>query len=623
MKGFAKGLSLCLLLLSLLATTVSAAPFEDCSGDCSHQAAIGTTHYDTLQEAVEAANAGATVTLLTDVNTETLVITKSLGLNLGGKVLTGAPAGEEALLTFTAGGVIRNGKLSVTSGSILKIDGCTVAIEKDALLEGCGTAPALLITADKDRTARANISGEVSGKDTATLIQAASAEGACEVNILKNAKLTAEKNLILSMDCAGKLSISEGILRSQKDMFRVSVAEKRKLEISITDGKLLSTEGNVITFVKKDDKAVIPGNFVTGGTYHKVPTAYVPDYCVIRDNQDTTYTVISNYTLTFQPNGGTGSMSAVPVRCGSSYTLPACGFTAPQGKDFLGWEIDGVKYASGSSYTPAGNTTATALWGDHVHSGGKATCQKKAVCSGCGESYGRLGGHSLRSVGAYAPSCTADGMNAHKRCSTCGMRFVNGEMVSLSDLSMPALGHFWQQTTGMPADCQNNGILAHQRCVNCGQLQADGNPITEEELVIPAGGHTLESVEKSDATCTQAGTLAHEHCTVCDLLLVDEKPVEAAQLTTGTASHVLSDWYSDETGHWKSCVDCGEEFRRGGHKPGADGTCADCGYALTAPEEAPAQQQEESFSWMFLIPIAAAVGVAGALIISLLLKKRK
>ena len=141
--------------------------------------------------------------------------------------------------------------------------------------------------------------------------------------------------------------------------------------------------------------------------------------------------------------------------------------------------------------------------------------------------------------------------------------------------------------------------------------------------MIPAGGHVLESVEKRDATCTQAGTLAHEQCTVCGLLLVDNKPVEANQLTTGTASHVLSDWCSDETGHWKTCVDCGEEFRRGEHKAGADGNCADCGYALSSTDTPSTHKQAQNFSWLFLIPIVAALGISGALAVSMLLKKRK
>ena len=74
MTRFGKGLVLCLLLLSLLATTVCAAAAENCPGGCSHQAAIGTTHYDTLSEAIAAANAGASVTLLTDITTAPLVI---------------------------------------------------------------------------------------------------------------------------------------------------------------------------------------------------------------------------------------------------------------------------------------------------------------------------------------------------------------------------------------------------------------------------------------------------------------------------------------------------------------------------------------------------------------------
>ena len=186
---------------------------------------------------------------------------------------------------------------------------------------------------------------------------------------------------------------------------------------------------------------------------------------------------------------------------------------------------------------------------------------------------------------------------------------------------MPALGHFWQQKAGKAADCQQEGILAHERCANCDLVQVDGVAVTEEALVIPAGKHTLESIPKSDATCTQAGTLAHEHCTVCDLLLVDNKPVEASQLTTGIASHVLSDWEITEHEHRKVCVDCGECFRNGVHKFGADGACTDCGYALNGTEDAAEEQQ--SFSWLFLIPIVAAVGITGALVVSMVLKKRK
>ena len=40
------------------------------------------------------------------------------------------------------------------------------------------------------------------------------------------------------------------------------------------------------------------------------------------------YTILSR-SITFNANGGSGSMSSASVTSGSSYTLPACGFTPP------------------------------------------------------------------------------------------------------------------------------------------------------------------------------------------------------------------------------------------------------------------------------------------------------
>jgi ABC-type amino acid transport system permease subunit len=81
---------------------------------------------------------------------------------------------------------------------------------------------------------------------------------------------------------------------------------------------------------------------VTGGTFTRVPSKYIPVYCRIKDNGDSTYTVLSTYTLTFQAGDGTGTMAPVSVRCGSSVKLPACGFKAQGSKDFAGWLIGGI-----------------------------------------------------------------------------------------------------------------------------------------------------------------------------------------------------------------------------------------------------------------------------------------
>ena len=44
----------------------------------------------------------------------------------------------------------------------------------------------------------------------------------------------------------------------------------------------------------------------------------------------------ATYTVSFDANGGTGSMADVTDVSGE-YTLPACGFTAPEGQRFKGW----------------------------------------------------------------------------------------------------------------------------------------------------------------------------------------------------------------------------------------------------------------------------------------------
>ncbi|MBR3510055.1 MAG: hypothetical protein IKO03_14945 [Lachnospiraceae bacterium] len=83
-------------------------------------------------------------------------------------------------------------------------------------------------------------------------------------------------------------------------------------------------------------------------------------------NENTTITAlwkdkpVASYTVSFAANGGSGEMSAVPVQAGQSFTLPSCGFTAPEGKEFDKWD----KGAVGASIPVNENTTITALWKD-------------------------------------------------------------------------------------------------------------------------------------------------------------------------------------------------------------------------------------------------------------------
>ena len=90
------------------------------------------------------------------------------------------------------------------------------------------------------------------------------------------------------------------------------------------------------------------------------------------------YTVpVTTYTVSFDANGGTGTMADVTGVSGS-YPLPACTFTAPSDKQFKGWatSADG-SVISGTTYEVSSDTTFYAIWESKEYSitvtDGKAT----------------------------------------------------------------------------------------------------------------------------------------------------------------------------------------------------------------------------------------------------------
>jgi len=69
------------------------------------------------------------------------------------------------------------------------------------------------------------------------------------------------------------------------------------------------------------------------------------------------------YTMSFDANGGGGTMESVSYPAGMKFTIPACTFTAPTGKDFDGWFDGTTTYAAGAEYTMGAKpVTLTAQW---------------------------------------------------------------------------------------------------------------------------------------------------------------------------------------------------------------------------------------------------------------------
>ena len=75
---------------------------------------------------------------------------------------------------------------------------------------------------------------------------------------------------------------------------------------------------------------------------------------------------LADCTITFNGNGGSGSMGPVTVKTGTNYILPECGFTAPTDQEFKAWEISGTEYKVGDTYTVSGDTEIKALWENSV-----------------------------------------------------------------------------------------------------------------------------------------------------------------------------------------------------------------------------------------------------------------
>ena len=90
-----------------------------------------------------------------------------------------------------------------------------------------------------------------------------------------------------------------------------------------------------------------------------------PDGGVIEGEGDSEPPAVTQFTVSFDANGGTGEMEPATVNADAEYTAPECAFTAPDGQEFDCWtNADGSEtYPAGTSLgLLAGDTTLYAKW---------------------------------------------------------------------------------------------------------------------------------------------------------------------------------------------------------------------------------------------------------------------
>ena len=132
------------------------------------------------------------------------------------------------------------------------------------------------------------------------------------------------------------------------------------------------------------------------------------------------------------------------------------------------------------------------------HTGGKATCTQKAVCTTCGQEYGKVKNHDILHNAAKAPTCTKIGWKAYDTCKREGCNYTTYK-------ELPALNHDLEYHEAKPATCTEIGWEAYDTCKREGC-----NYSTYVEL--SKLNHDLEHHEAKAATCTEIGWEAYDTC---------------------------------------------------------------------------------------------------------------
>ena len=354
--------------------------------------------------------------------------------------------------------------------------------------------------------------------------------------------------------------------------------------------------------------------------------------------------VPTTYTVSFAANGGTGTMADVTGISGE-YTLPANGFTAPDGKQFKAWSVGGVEKAVGDKITVTANTTVTAVW-EAIEYNVTVTGGTASVGAGTPITKATMGTTVTLTAGAAptgqmfdkwvvngvvvadansatttfvmpagnvtaeatyknaphthtfdqeivkdaalktAADCTHDAVY-YKSCS-CGA--ISTDDTDTFKAINSALGHAWPEEGSWSKDADKHWYecsRCHSKKDEAAHDYGDDDicDICTYDNSVPHT-HNLTLVDENPATCTTPGNKAYYTCDGCDKWFEDA--TGSVDITDKTSviltanGHTPSDWKSDADNHWKECTRCGDKTELEAHDFGTDNECDICGYKKAA-----------------------------------------
>ena len=205
------------------------------------------------------------------------------------------------------------------------------------------------------------------------------------------------------------------------------------------------------------------------------------------------------------------------------------------------------------------------------HTGGTATCSKRAVCTVCGQEYGNYDStkHNLEHVVLVTASCTEKGVKEHWKCKDCGKLFsdANGTTeTTAAALEIQADGktHNLKHVAAVKASCSAEGNIEYWQCETCKHYYSDKNAtteITQAQTVVEKAAHTWGKMTLVEGSCTAGGKATHE-CSVCKtkedvVITAGQHPADAKKTTKGKEATCTEAGTTDEI----VCELCGTKIQ--------------------------------------------------------------
>ncbi len=556
-------------------------------------AEIDGVRYESLAEAIAAAQPGETVKLLMNASGDGFVIDKPLILDLGGFTYTvsGAPVGSAgtetlglqilasasgeavlpvALLDAPATGVvIMNGSIDTST------DACKMLVQNyanltltDVVLDGIGSANMLYVLS--------NNSGVVNILGDTNII---APEGAVAFDVCKFGDYAAPVvNINTIGTIVGMIEVSEEIYEN----LHISSGQfSQKLEKAWCADGFVPTEKNengyyvpmpetraeallngiyyeslirAIAVAEKGEVVVLTGNIT-------VEIAQLPEDIVLDLNG---YNISGTVIGTFHMNGGTlitaegvtlagpadanylTSDAVIAVDDSSNITIVSGTVTLGKSTETLNDQV--LVIAEGASLViPEGLT---------LDVNGTVQVQGNLTVNG-----------SVNLASVDAVLIGAEGLTLTTNA---------GDTVLYTEGRYVVHNHTEEIDAAVEATCTATGLTEGKHCSVC-------HEVLVAQTVVEMKPHTEETDAAVEATCTATGLTEGKHCSACEAVLVEQEVVPAKQHTPGAEATCTTA---------QTCTVCNAELAPAKqHTPGAEATCTTAQTCTVCNAElAPAKQ---------------------------------